>query len=564
MMGDRDDADTEVGAAGTVRRLVELAPVGRRRFAASVLLGALAIAFGIALMTTAGYLISRAAEMPDILSLTVAIVGVRFFGIGRPLVRYLDRLVSHDMAFRALGRLRSRFYERIEPLAPAQLEAFRHGELLSRMVGDVDALQGLYLRGLAPPLAAVLVAAGAIGFAAVFLPIAAIILAIGLLLAGVAVPALAGVIQRSSGNRQRAARSELTADVVEFLHGAPELLVYGAAESAFERTADGDRELARLARRDAFVAGLADALSVLISGATTAAVLASAVAAHHDGSLDRLMIAALALLTISSFEATAPLPEAARELGSTITAGRRVLELTDTEPKIVDPPDPEPAPTDPTIALRRTTARYPGSADPTFTGLDLTIGPGRRVALLGASGTGKTTIVSLLLRFLDPDAGSVEVGGVDARALRQHDLRSTFALAGQDAHLFSSTIAANLRIARPDAADPELWAALEAARLAEWVRSLPDKLDTFVGEGGRELSGGQRGRLIVARALLSPAPVLLLDEPTANLDPTTAERLIADTFAAAGERSILLITHRPEGLDLVDTVLTIEEITRAG
>ncbi|MFN8112214.1 MAG: thiol reductant ABC exporter subunit CydC [Solirubrobacterales bacterium] len=547
-----------------VRELVELAPVGRRRFAASVALGALAIAFGVALMTTAGYLISRAAEHPDILSLTVVIVGVRFFGIGRPLIRYLDRLVSHDMALRALGRMRSRFYERIEPLAPAQLEGFRHGELLSRMVGDVDALQGLYLRGLAPPVVAILVALGTVAFAAVFLPAAAAILAAGLLLSGLAVPALAARLQRRAGGRQRGARSELTADVVELLRGTPELLVYGGAEAAFERARSRDAELATLARRDATVAGFADALVALISGATVAGVLAVAVASHDGGSLDRLMIATLALLAMSSFEATAPLPEVARESSRTIASGRRVLELTAIEPAIADPPSPEPRPLDHTVALESVTARYPGASEDTFRDLDLRIAPGERVALLGASGTGKTTIVSLLLRFLDPESGRVSVGGVDARLLRQDDLRSMFALAGQDAHLFSSTIAANLRIAAPDAGDDELAAALEAAKLGDWVRSLPEGLDTFVGEQGRELSGGQRQRLVVARALLSPAPVLLLDEPTAHLDPPTAERLLADTFAAASGRSVLLITHRPEGLDLVDRVERIGEITLSG
>ena len=550
--------------ASTLRRMVRLAPVGRGRFAASVALGALAIAFGVALMTTAGYLISRAAEMPDILSLTVVIVAVRFFGIGRPLIRYFDRLVSHDMALRALGTLRSTFYARIEPLAPAQLEGFRHGELLSRMVGDVDALQGLYLRGLAPPVVALVVAAGAVGFAAFFLPSAGLILLAGLALSGVAVPWLAARLQSASGLRQRGARADLTAEVVEFLRGAPELLVNGAAGPALERAEKRDRELDRLARRDAFVAGLADALSVLITGITTVAVLTAAVAAHHDGSLDRLMIATLALLTLSSFEATAPLPETARELGSTVESGRRVLELTDTAPDIRDPDDPTAPPDDPTVHLDGVTAIYPAADMPTLTSLDLTIAPGERVALLGPSGIGKSTIVALLLRFLDPAAGRVLVGGADARDLLQHDLRARFALAGQDAHLFSSTIEANLRIGRPDAGEADLWAALDAARLGDWVRSLPSGLGTFVGEQGEELSGGQQQRLVVARALLSPAPVLLLDEPTAHLDPETAQRLVEDTFAAAGDRSVLLITHRPEGLDRVDRVLEIERLTRPG
>jgi len=550
--------------SGVVRRLIRIAPVGRGRFAASVALGALAIAFGVALMTTAGYLISRAAEMPDILSLTVVIVAVRFFGIGRPLIRYLDRLVSHDMAFRALGSLRSTFYTRIEPLAPAQLESFRHGELLSRMVGDVDALQGLYLRGLSPPLVALVVTIAAVGFAAFFLPLAALILLAGLALSGVAVPWLAERLESASGRRQRGVRSELTAEVVEFLRGAPELLVNGAAGTALKRAEDRDRELAGLARRDAFVAGLADALSVLITGVTTVAVLAAAVAAHHDGSLDRLMIATLALLTLSSFEATAPLPETAREFGATVASGRRVLELTDTEPDVTDPVDPVAAPADATVQLDRVTAVYPDTTVPTLTDLDLRIAPGERVALLGPSGIGKSTIVALLLRFLDPAAGTVRVGGADARDLRQHDLRAHFALAGQEGHLFNSTIEANLRIGRPDAGESELRAALAAARLGDWVDSLPAGLNTFVGDRGEELSGGQRQRLIVARALLSPAPVLLLDEPTAQLDPETAQRLIEDTFDAAGDRSVLLITHRPEGLDRVDRILEIERITREG
>jgi ATP-binding cassette, subfamily C, bacterial CydC len=552
------------GTTSILRRLVRIAPVGRGRFAASVALGALAIAFGVALMTTAGYLISRAAEMPDILSLTVVIVAVRFFGIGRPLIRYFDRLVSHDMALRALGSLRSTFYARIEPLAPAQLETFRSGELLSRMVGDVDALQGLYLRGLAPPVVAFAVAAGAVAFAACFQPAAALILGAGLALSGVAVPWLASRLQRTSGLRQRGARADLTAEVVEFLRGASELLVNGAAGAALDRAERRDRELARLARRDAFVAGLADALSVLITGITTVAVLAAAVAAHHDGSLDRLMIATLALLTLSSFEATAPLPETARELGATVESGRRVLELTDTEPAITDPLDPVAPPADTTVRLAEVTAFYPRADVPTLTGLDLTISPGERVALLGPSGIGKSTIVALLLRFLDPAAGRVLVGGIDAATLRQHDLRARFALAGQDAHLFGSTIEANVRIGRPDADEADLWAALDAARLGDWVRSLPAGLGTFVGEQGEELSGGQQQRLVVARALLSPAPVLLLDEPTAHLDPETAQHLVEDTFAAAGDRSVLLITHRPEGLDHVDRVLEIERITRPG
>ena len=274
---------------------------------ASVLLGALAVAFGIGLMTSAGYLIARAAERPAILSLTTVIVAVRFFGLARPIARYLERVVSHDLAFRVLARLRVRFYERIEPLAPAGLEAYRRGDLVSRMVGDVDTLQTLYLRGLGPPLVAILAGAAAVGVAAAILPVAAVVLAAGLLVGGVTVVVVAALLGRASGTRA-VAQGKLSAELVELLRGAPELVVYGREEETLRRFREGDGALARLAHRDALAAGSADALGIVATGLTTIAVLAVAVSAHASGELDRTLVAALALLSLASFEAVALLP----------------------------------------------------------------------------------------------------------------------------------------------------------------------------------------------------------------------------------------------------------------
>jgi thiol reductant ABC exporter CydC subunit len=543
----------------TLGRLVALAELPRGRVVLALGIGVLALGFGVALPATAGYLISRAAEQPPILSLTTIVVVVRFLALARPLARYLDRLASHDLALRAIGPVRARVYERIEPLAPAELGAFRRGDLLARMVGDVDALQGLFIRGVGPPLAGLVVGAACVVATALLLPAAGIALGAGLLVGGVVVPLLGARLGRWSARRQAAARGELTAELVELLSGAPELVAYGREDEALARVRRADRELGRLAGRDALVAGIADAASTAVAGLTTAALLALAVSAHDADTLDRVLVATLALLALASFETVVPLPAAARELTGTLAAGGRVLELTAREPAVRDPDHPAAAPRPPvTVALEGVTARYPEADAPALAGFDLRLEPGERVALVGPSGTGKTTVTSLLLRFLDPEEGRVTIGGSDLRSLRQEDVRRTFALAGQEAHVFDSTIRENLRLARPDATDEELHDALARARLADWVATLPDGLETLVGEDGARLSGGQRQRLVVARALLANAPVLLLDEPTAHLDPPTAEALVQDVLAAADGKSVLLITHRPEGLDLVDRVVTLD------
>jgi thiol reductant ABC exporter CydC subunit len=542
----------------TLRRLLALADAPRPRVALAATLGALTVLFGAGLMATAGYLISRASERPAILSLTVAIVGVRFFGLARPLTRYLDRLASHDLALRVLGRVRVRVYGQIEPLAPAGLEGYRHGDLLARMVADVDALQNLHLRAVGPPLVALLAGVVAVGVAAAFLPAAGLVLAAGLVAGGVAVPALAGWLGRRGGRRQAAARGDLSAELVEVLRAAPELVAYGSASAAQARVRAADGALVRLARRDAFVGGLADGAGLAVVGATVAGVLAVAVHASADGGLDRVLIAMLALLALASFEAVQPLAAAARELSVTLAAGRRVLELADGEAAVVDPVAPAAAPSWPfAVALEDVRARYAPGERPALDGVSLRLEPGCRVALVGRSGAGKTTVVNLLLRFLDPEAGRVTLAGRDVREYRQEDVRRAIAVAGQDSHLFSASIRENVCLARPGASDGEIERALRRARLWPWVAGLPDGLDTAVGEEGRELSGGQRQRLVLARALLVDAPVLVLDEPTAHLDPSTARALVDDVFAAVAGRSVLLITHRLEGLELVDEIIRI-------
>ena len=544
----------------TVRRLAALGAVRRPRLALAALLGALTILFGVGLMATAGYLISRAAERPAVLSLTVAIVGVRFFALTRPVTRYLERLASHDVALRSLGNARARVYERIAPLAPAQLQDRRHGDLLARLVADVDSLQNLYLRGLLPPVVAVAAGAGAVGVVAAILPGAALVLATGLLVAGIAVPVGAAAIAARSSRQQAAARGALGSELVETLAGGEELVLYGRRDDRLERLRVVDGTLVRVARRAAAADGTGDGLRLLVTGLTVAGVLAVAVSAHAAGGLDRVLIALLALAALAAFEAMQPLPEALRQLRVTVAAGERLLELVDQKPAVVDSAEPLPAPQAPfTIELEDVSVRYAPGERLALDDLSLRLDPGRRIALLGRSGSGKTTVANLLLRFVDPESGRVTLAGHDLREYRLEDVRRAVTVSGQDAHLFSTTIRANLCLARPDATDAQLEAALRSARILDWVQSLPDGLDTHVGERGRELSGGQRQRVTLARALLTDAQVLVLDEPTAHLDPPTAQRLVEDVFAAAGERCVLLITHRPEGLDLVDELVALPD-----
>ena len=541
----------------TLLRLFRLAPAPPRRLALAVALGALTILFGAGLMATAGYLISRAAERPAILSLTVAIVGVRFFGLGRPVLRYCERLVSHDVALRALGRFRVHAYERLEPLAPTQLEGYRRGDLLSRVVSDVDALQNLYVRGAAPPAIALLAGTVCIAVATAVLPESGAVLAAGLLLAATLVPVATVLASRWSGRQQARRRGKLTSELVELVAGAPELVVYGAENERLRLISDAEARLARAGRTAAFADGVGDALRWSLTGMTVAAVLAVAVAAHADGRLDRVLIALLALLTLASFECIQPLGPAARELVETVAAGRRVLDVIDREPAIVDPEAPRPLPvTGGTIAFEGVRVRYAGEERLALDGFSMLLEPGRRVALVGPSGAGKTTVANLLLRFVDPEAGRVTLAGTSLSTYRLDDIRALIAVAGQDGHLFSATIRDNITLGR-DATDAELERALRDARLTDWVASLPHGLDTLVGEEGTQISGGQRQRIVIARALLGNPRVLVLDEPTAHLDAATAAALVRDVFAAAGERTVLLITHRTEGLELVDEVVEL-------
>ncbi|WP_211658196.1 thiol reductant ABC exporter subunit CydC [Phytoactinopolyspora halophila] len=542
-----------------VRRLLGMvrAHVGRLMLAASA--SVIAELAAIGLMGTAAWLIARASEQPPLAALSLAIVAVRGFALARGLFRYGERLASHDAALRALATMRARVYEALVPLAPSGVSAYRSSDLLSRMVADVEAVQDFVVRVLIPALTAAVVGTVAVVFGVVVLPGAGAVLALGMLVAGIVVPALAAAANRRAARQLAPARAELAARNVDVLHGSADLAVFGASAEALAAADDAGRELARIERRATAATAGAGALAMLVQGGTAVGVTAVALGAAASGQLAPVMVPVLALVTLVSFEPIVSLVPAVRHFEESRAAAARVLSVLDAPPPVAEPRAPLPAPArDATIDVRGLSVRYTAGRAPALDGVDVRLTPGNRIAVVGVSGSGKSTLLAALMRFVEPDAGSILVDGHPAGEYSSDDVRALVTGVTQDAHLFHTSIRENLWLADPGATDERLRDTLASVRLLEWVDGLPRGLDTVVGESGAQLSGGQRQRLVLARALLADPAVLVLDEPTEGLDETTADDVLADVLTQTRGRSVLLITHRLAGLAEFDEVIVLD------
>jgi thiol reductant ABC exporter CydC subunit len=528
------------------------------RLAVAALAGAGAIGASVALTATSAWLLSRAAQHPSVSTLMVAIVGVRAFGISRGLLRYAERLAAHDAAFRVLALTRVRVFTALERLAPTGLRDYRSGDLLGRLVDDVDGLQDLYLRIGVPVAAGGLVGAGSVAALGWAEPLAGAALAVGLVLVGLTIPWWAARAGRRGAAADGQARAELAAVTVDSVSGVADLLAAGARDRQLQLVADIDDRIVRVANHDARVAAISGGLAALTTGATVIACLVLGIAAVRDGHLPGVLLATVVLLPLAAFEAVGGFPAAAQQLGRVRSSAARVLDILGRPAATSAPAPTVAAPTGPiTLRLNDVSAAWPGADRAALSGIDLDLRPGARVAVVGPSGAGKSTLVAVLLGFLSPTTGQVTVGGVDLARLADEDIRRLLGACSQDAHVFGASIADNVRIGRVDATDAELRSALGRAGLLEWVDRIEHGLDTEVGEHGQRLSGGQRQRLALARELVADHPVVVLDEPTEHLEASLADALVRDLLHAVAGRTTILVTHQLAGLAAVDQIMVM-------
>ena len=560
-----DFTSEHVGAAdhSVFRRLLSFLQDAWGWVALSVLLGSLTIGSSVALMGTSSWLISTAALHPSIAALEVAIVGVRFFGIARAVFRYLERLVSHNVTFRLLGRLRTWFYERLEPLAPARLMDYRAGDLLARIIGDISMLENFYVRVLAPPITATLVCLGA----AIFLGASdirlAAVLVFAFLLLGLALPFGVQVASAGPGTDLVQRRAELQIQLVDGLQGLPDLLAFGHGADRQRGLGFASDGYGASQRRMAGISALHAALFTLGTNIAPWLVLLLAIPLVSSGRLAGVMLAPLVLVTTAAFEAVSPLPLAAQMWSSSRAAARRLFEVVDTSPQV-----PEQA-AQPTVAAPRPASTgalevssvsfaYPGQTAPALQDVSFRLEPGETVAIVGPSGAGKSTLASLLLRFWEFGAGEICLDGLPIRTFPPDEIRGMIALVSPHTYFFNTSVYENLRMARRGASREQVESAAKAAQIHDLIVKLPKGYDTLIGEQGFRLSGGERQRLAIARAILKDAPIFILDEPTANLDAVNEAEILATLFRLLRGKTSLLITHRLIGLDRADRILMME------
>jgi ATP-binding cassette subfamily C protein CydC len=532
--------------------------------ALGTLFGLLTIIASVGLLSLAGWFISATAAA----GLTVATaylfnffypsIGVRLFAIIRTAGRYSERIVCHDTTFRILENLRTWFYRHLEPLAPSCLMQYRSGDILNRIVADIDVLDNLYVRVLSPSVVASLLWIILLLFLWVFDPVIAGSAFVFLFAAGFVVPAVAVRVSAKPGRQLPLRTADLRVRIVEGLQGLAELLAFGGHHRHLKNVEESNRALLKSQLQMSRIRGISTALITLLSGLAVLTVLYFGVDLVSRGALDGANLALVGLAVLASFEAVLPLPLAYQYLGQTREAGHRLLEIVNTEPAVRFPEESNTRPMMFDLRFDKVSFRYADKDPLAVREVDIHVPHGQRLAVIGETGAGKSTLVHLLVRFWNPTNGRILVGGDDIRTLSESDLRRHIAVVSQQPHMFNASLRENLLLARPEATEEDLRQALDSAQLIDFVDSLPDGLDTWIGEAGKLLSAGQARRLAVARAILRDAPIWVLDEPTEGLDRITEQQVMKSLYDLTAGRTVLLITHRLVDLHRMDKILMLE------
>ena len=536
-----------------------------RRMAMGTFFGLITLVSSVGLLALSGWFLSATAHAgltastAQLFNYFLPSIGLRIFAISRTLGRYVERILTHDATFRMLESLRVWFYNRIEPLAPARLLQYRSGDILNRIVSDIDALDNLYLRVLSPTVAAFGLAVILTIFLYTHTPLIALATVGFMVIAGFVLPASAAAVSASDGRAIARLTARLRMHVVEGVQGMSELLMYGRVQEYLKQVSQDNRELLSIQKHMSHIRGVCMAGVVLLSGLAVLTALYHGSLLVNQGILKGPYLAMIALAVLAAFESVMPLPSAYQYLGHTREAARRLLDVVETAPAVKFPLHSDCRPDRNDIVFEGVSFRYTENAPFALRDVSFRVPAGQRVAVIGQTGAGKSTLAQLMVRFWDPFNGTVMIGSEDICSFSENDLRKNISLVSQKAHLFSASLRDNLQVGRSGANDADLWQTLDAVHLSEFVRTLPNGLDTWVGESGRLLSGGQARRLALARAILWDAPIWVLDEPTEGLDVVT-ERLILDSlFELTSGKTVLLITHRLTGLNHMDQVLVMED-----
>jgi ATP-binding cassette subfamily C protein CydC len=526
-----------------------------------ILLALVTVLANIGLLTLSSWFIASmavAGASGVLMNYMLPSVGVRLFALTRTGGRYLERLVTHDATFRLLSRLKRWLYDRLEPLAPARLQDLHSGDLMSRMQSDIDSLENFYTRGLVPLVVGVLGVLGVSGFLALFSLRLALTSFSALLAVGLVLPALTGARAAKPGREAVNRGAELHTHTVDALQGMSELRVAGADEEQAEavlRAARGREEAE--ARRNR-IAAASEGIQTAVIGAAVVAAVLLVVPLVRAGTLPGPYLAMLTVCVLASFETVTPLPQAIQQLGTTTAAAERVFGLADQEPAVTRPEAPAPIPEATDLRLSEVTLRYPGANAPALERASLELPADCWSAVVGPTGSGKSSLVNLLARFFPYEEGTARFGGTEISRLDPEALREQLAVLPQHPHLFHDTIAANLRMAAPEATEAELEEACRHAGIWDFVESLSSGLDTVVGETGLRLSAGEGKRIALARTLLQDRRVYLLDEPTEHLDPDAEEAVLRGLRTRLSGRTVVLITHRMAGLSEMEHIVVMD------